>query len=177
MRFSKNKQTTSCLVSITPLSVCAFTHQAARFLSRGANMKHCPKCQKDLPVSEFHRMKSAKDGLQSRCRTCLAQYYQAHKTQYIARGRQFRHNHAAAIAIKDAVWRKSPEGLLRCRAYTRVSRAKAKGVLTPQPCVECGSLESIHAHHPDYDSSLDVVWLCRSCHMRRHLVQQAAMSP
>ena len=32
--------------------------------------KICPKCGKELPVSEFSKNSKAKDGLQSQCKSC-----------------------------------------------------------------------------------------------------------
>jgi hypothetical protein len=32
--------------------------------------KICPKCGKELPVSEFSKNRKAKDGLQSQCKSC-----------------------------------------------------------------------------------------------------------
>ena len=48
-----------------------------------------------------------------------------------------------------------------------VARALKTGRLVQQPCWCCGSLE-VEAHHPDYDASLDVVWLCREHHTQVH---------
>lgn len=35
-------------------------------------------------------------------------------------------------------------------------------------CEECGSIHSLERHHPDYSKPLNVVTLCRSCHLRIH---------
>lgn len=35
-------------------------------------MRHCPSCDKDLPISSFGKNRSRKDGLQTYCRTCHA---------------------------------------------------------------------------------------------------------
>lgn len=59
----------------------------------------------------------------------------------------------------------SPE--LRARAYAAVIKAKRDGVLIPQPCERCRKKKTL-AHHEDYARPLDVMWLCRKCHQRRH---------
>ena len=37
-------------------------------------VKHCAKCNKTLPVSEFRRNKREKDGLQNYCKSCMDDY-------------------------------------------------------------------------------------------------------
>ena len=49
-----------------------------------------------------------------------------------------------------------------------VHRAVKSGDLERQPCLICGYSEFVEAHHEDYTSPLDVVWLCRFHHRGRH---------
>lgn len=37
-------------------------------------IKHCNKCGKDKPISEFGKNKSKKDGLQTMCKECVRAY-------------------------------------------------------------------------------------------------------
>lgn len=37
--------------------------------------KACSKCEEVLPLSEFHICRSAKDGLQAKCKKCFKKYY------------------------------------------------------------------------------------------------------
>lgn len=75
-----------------------------------------------------------------------------------------------AAQMRD--WRKTyplgEEERLRdiCRSYANVY--KKRGKLVKKPCLECGSKKS-QMHHEDYSRPLDVMWLCRPCHMKRHL--------
>lgn len=47
---------------------------------------------------------------------------------------------------------------------------KAGKLIRPSTCSRCGDENQIHAHHESYepDRWLDLVWLCRPCHMARH---------
>jgi len=36
-----------------------------------AQSKHCNECGKTKPTSEFHKKRASKDGLQSKCKTCV----------------------------------------------------------------------------------------------------------
>ena len=54
-----------------------------------------------------------------------------------------------------------------CRSYANTY--KRRGKLIPESCVECGSYET-QMHHDNYDRPLQVVWLCRDCHLNYHSV-------
>jgi len=49
-----------------------------------------------------------------------------------------------------------------CRSYAGVYLRRGK--IKKEPCMKCGSLDS-QMHHEDYSKPLDVMWLCRQCHM------------
>jgi hypothetical protein len=51
-------------------------------------------------------------------------------------------------------------------AHAALRSALRKGLVTPQPCEVCG--QPGEAHHDDYMKPLDVHWLCRLHHRRRH---------
>ncbi len=57
-------------------------------------MKTCTKCQTEKPLSSFHKDVHGAMGVKSRCKDCLResfkQNYQAKKSEYAARNRQFR---------------------------------------------------------------------------------------
>lgn len=44
-----------------------------------------------------------------------------------------------------------------------------KGTLKPWPvCQVCWEPRPVEAHHPDYSKKIDVIWLCRACHIIVH---------
>lgn len=45
--------------------------------------------------------------------------------------------------------------------------AKRNGDIQPQPCETCGA-EPTEGHHEDYAKPLEIVWLCRPCHLEEH---------
>lgn len=56
----------------------------------------------------------------------------------------------------------------KVKAHNAATIALRKGELIKQDCEDCFSDTNIDMHHEDYDKPLDVVWLCRKCHTRRH---------
>ena len=38
----------------------------------------------------------------------------------------------------------------------------------PSCCQECSATTKIDAHHDNYLKPLDIMWLCRTCHSKRH---------
>lgn len=74
-------------------------------------------------------------------------------------------------------WRKANPG-----AYDRnkdISRSiagvnKRRGRLIPESCW-CGATE-VEMHHWDYSKPLDVLWICRPCHLELHRVEKEIMA-
>jgi hypothetical protein len=54
------------------------------------------------------------------------------------------------------------------RAHGLVAKQVKAGNIERMPCETCGEVDSV-AHHEDYGKPLDVMWLCRRCHVKRHL--------
>ena len=64
-------------------------------------------------------------------------------------------------------------------ARTALGYALRMGRLTKaENCTICGSDQEIEGHHEDHSKPLEVVWLCRNCHVKYHAdhaVIQAAL--
>ena len=84
------------------------------------------------------------------------------------RGRRYHQQHADQKNQYARSWRQAhPE---RVSAHSALNYAKRLGkVVAAESCQMCGRSDlRLHAHHEDYSKPLDVVWLCNSCHGRRH---------
>lgn len=53
-----------------------------------------------------------------------------------------------------------------CRSYLNVYLNRGK--ILKEDCCKCNSSTDVEAHHHDYTKPLDVIWLCRLCHLKEH---------
>jgi hypothetical protein len=61
----------------------------------------------------------------------------------------------------------SEEQRTKDRVRSKAAYAKKRGRIKPEPC-QCGA-PGEEMHHPDYAKPLEVVWMCRPCHVHLHL--------
>lgn len=61
----------------------------------------------------------------------------------------------------------SPEERQKANARAYLNVYIRRGKIVRMPCHVCGSPKA-EGHHHDYSKPLDVVWLCRPCHMAEH---------
>lgn len=129
---------------IVRCSGCGDTYRSRRVTVRTSNEPLCRRCitrKAGRAARRLHPLTGLANPLWKGGRSKdLAEY-----------GRQFRNRH--------------PE---RARAWDLVRAAVRNGTLVKGPCADCGSCVDVQGHHPDYSKPLDVVWLCRTCHNRRH---------
>lgn len=77
----------------------------------------------------------------------------------------------AGKAGRSKLHSKSPKGTktLKRRANKYINRLiKNKQIQRPPACSECMALGKVNAHHENYSKPGAVIWLCPSCHMKRH---------
>lgn len=134
--------------------------------------KHCPKCNTTKQIDEFYKNASARDGHQVWCKACW-------KADCAARTARDPDNRRS-VSLRSFHKRRA-EGkplhpsALTTRPYDEKTRARRilqaevrAGRIVKGPCCECGTVVDIDAHHSDYSKPLDIEWLCRLCHAKRH---------
>ena len=133
--------------------------------------KICRVCQCLLPISEFYKQETNRDGLNSLCKFCyrerVKRNYRRNKAHYHAYDKQrakLEHRKKAHIEKNKEYRKKYPEKYY-CRA--ELNNAVRDGKITRQPCVICGEKKT-HGHHEDYTKPLDVIWLCQTHHTWIH---------
>lgn len=145
--------------------------------------KSCFKCGETKPLSHFYKHSGMSDGHVNKCKDCNKQdvnenrrtrqdYYSAYDRLRNAtehRRECKRKSNAQPHVAKRIAEYKSTYSYSQRRkaATTAVGSAIRDGRLVKTPCWICGELE-VEGHHPNYDSPLDVVWLCKPHHSEIH---------
>lgn len=118
----------------------------------------CSKCDTDKPLDEFPS--NGRGGKAKRCKECnrahARAYYRKNPEPYKQRAREneSKRNRDDKLAI-----------------YKQVEYAVRTGTLVkPDVCSRCDETESIEGHHEDYSKPLEVIWLCKACHMKAHRI-------
>lgn len=115
----------------------------------------CNQCRQHLPAEHFGRDPTKRDAVAAYCTSCRRRRAAGGRTDMARFRRRVRYRLGAVAA----------------RAHAAVARAVAAGRLVrPEACSACGRrgllLDSHHYLGYQRQHWLDVVWLCRSCHMR-----------
>jgi hypothetical protein len=137
-------------------------------------MKTCFKCKRDLPPEAFYAHKGMADGLLGKCRECTCRDTRENRAKRADKYREYDRvrlrtpERAAAHREKSRRWReRNPDGPA---AYVALNRAVARGeLIRPDKCQTCGVACKPDGHHDDHKRHLDVMWLCRPCHAKRHV--------
>ena len=147
-------------------------------------IKTCFKCGAEKPLASFYKHPSMADGHLGKCKDCN----KSDTTKYrLDRPEHYRAYDRARAALPHRVeqrkqYAKSAEGRAagsrskardradnpeKYKARTVVSNAIRAGVLTKEPCRDCGA-DKVHGHHADYSKPLEVIWLCPKHHKEEH---------
>lgn len=138
----------------------------------------CRVCGAAWTAAAFYR------SITTHCKECWKAQSRAYRAKNIERIREYDRQRGQLPERKDAnairqramsieyhrarfkKWQTQyPE---RRAAHITAGNAIRDGRLIPQPCERCGEKNHTHAHHEDYSKPLDVMWLCRPCHGKRH---------
>ena len=149
---------------------------------RVAQTATCSRCKQQKPASEFYKNKTRPGGLQSYCKACdkARQRVRSKTEKYKATCRVYNKSErrkqlriinqakpevrAANNRSKDRWKQKNPEAN---KAHWLSAHAVKKKVLIPKPCIVCGE-EPAEKHHEDYSKPLNITWLCKAHHLKRH---------
>lgn len=141
----------------------------------------CNICQVTSDAVEFYC------GVTTRCKEChkakvrenraeKADYYRDYDARRFqedpkvkARHKRYQATAAgkASLSASRKKWMASnPE---KRAAHVLLNNSLRSGrVVKPDKCSSCGSGGRMEGHHEDYARPLDVLWLCRQCHVIKH---------
>lgn len=146
----------------------------------GQGMKKCTKCQNTLPVDDFYDDRRKADGKRAVCKAChvasTGQYQKSERGHAVFIAAKTRYNHKPETQRKRVIYmrqqRISGKWADRESARHAVNQAVVNGTLplvSSVCCADCGA-QAREYHHASYDQErwLDVIPLCKDCHVRRH---------
>lgn len=107
-------------------------------LTKGQRKTTCSKCNSPLELNRIDKYRY--------CLSCHNEY--------------MRKNRKRHSQLTDEQRLKA-----NCRSY--LNTYLKRGVIKKLPCSICNNIQS-EAHHHDYTKPLDVIWLCRECHLSIH---------
>ena len=105
-------------------------------------MKICSKCNETKPKSAFSKHADRRDGLQDRCKCCIAEsyttnaakisiqkadYYAANKAKINARQSRYRAANRLSESARCAAWAKANPEAIRIFSHNRRARIRADG--------------------------------------------------
>ena len=145
--------------------------------------KPCISCGKDLPLSDYYAHPQMGDGHLNKCKACVIEYQKKRRIEKLEELREYDRRRAnlphrvegrKAYAESEngkkshnaAAKRWNEKYAYRKAATVYVAKALNNGTLKRQPCWVCG--KKAQAHHPDYSTPIDVVWLCPKHHAETH---------
>lgn len=146
-------------------------------------MKTCFKCNEEKDLSQFYKHKMMADGYLGKCKECAKKdardvrlanvdYYRSYDNKRYLENPNRR---KATGPLRE----KFPKGTSKERwvaknpdkraAHILVGNAVRDGKLEKATfCQICGSKSRLDGHHHDYSKPLDVIWVCRKCHISIH---------
>lgn len=129
--------------------------------------KACFKCARTLPLTQFYRHQMMGDGHLGKCKECTKADVREHRERNSEKLRAYDRTRSKLTARRAFLDSRKDRKRKEVLAMVTVHNHTKRGKLQKQPCVVCGEVRA-DAHHENYDRPLDVVWLCRTHHARRH---------
>lgn len=99
----------------------------------------------------------------------LRNYYNENKEALRKKASEYQKQNRDKFNDRYKKYSATEEGTIKNKARKKVKSALMKGTLSrPSVCEDCKNERFTEAHHEDYSKPLDVNWLCKECHWKRH---------
>lgn len=135
--------------------------------------KKCMKCGELKPLSDFYRHPMMKDGHLNKCKECakrdVRSNYQKNREYYLAYEKTEKRAESRRKRSKEALRKFRVNNPLKDKAHRVLNyHIRAGNIERPNMCSKCGKECVPDGHHENYSKPLEVVWLCRQCHIEHH---------
>lgn len=157
--------------------------------------KFCSACQKIKSTDDFYVDLYQKDLFRPRCKECesfAAKYKRLTDENYREKSKEQKKiyciNNEEKVRETKRKYNQSVFGKILNSEYSRATRKfnkqktqarlelavalKSGEIKKPDNCSQCKKECQVEGHHHDYDKPLDVIWLCRSCHIKLHVKER-----
>lgn len=98
----------------------------------------------------------------------MKKWRREHPKEDRQRQRKYALEHPETVRARGIRWRKKNPDKTRVEKILQY-QVRIGNIINPGACSLCGETEGVEAHHPDYSKPLDVVWMCRPCHVHIHI--------
>lgn len=141
--------------------------------------KMCLRCEVVKPLDDFIRDSRVSSGIGSQCKKCKSEidrdFYERNKA------RKLKTVSARYKRVKNTEQYKNYQRAKQNRhraKYPDKTKARTlanlyKNKIRKSSCENCGAVEHLNMHHIDYSKPLDVITLCRDCHLLTHQKERA----
>ena len=132
--------------------------------------KKCFKCGIEKELSEFYVHPQMADGYLNKCKECnkkdVQENYELRREYYREYDRK-RNKKEKRLQLRRNYHIENNE---KIKTHQLVHQAIKKGnIIKPENCQICGlHTKFLDAHHHDYTKPLDVIFVCRKCHLNIH---------
>lgn len=172
-----------CLMPLPVLLVLPLRCGVKHFRFNMKKLK-CSECKEMLPVDRFGKNKHFPRGYQYHCKKCRSQFKNKEKARINAK--KYRERNPEKTRMTAKRWVKENPDKVRQHRLSSNKKQKLKDpeqffagislrkavkngyVFRPDFCYLCDITCKPEGHHEDYSQSLDVLWLCHTCHIERH---------
>jgi hypothetical protein len=134
--------------------------------------KACNKCKEEKGIEEFQYRKD-RGTYHHICKKCRnlqsSQWKKINRKYCYEEKRKYRKSEVGKAATRARKKRKKLNPIVRkkYRVQDKAWKSIKNGTLKRMPCEKCGNLK-VHAHHPNYNEPLNVMWLCVFHHREWH---------
>jgi hypothetical protein len=129
------------------------------------------KHYKEHKAEYLERSKKQKEADHEGYKAYLRNYYNENKEELRTKSNEYNKKNRDKANERSRNYRNTLAGNIKEKARKKVQSAIRKGELVrPSICEDCRAEIFVEAHHDDYSKPLDVKWLCKECHWKRHSI-------